>query len=190
MQNTLLSPRNRPDRSNLTLYVAFVLSLIFILPGSPFFIGSARAASFDGYLLAAKIKIPPNAPLAPGQKDCSRKAITRVLGLVNLARKSNGLRPLRRQRQLEWAARTHTIDIARSGSFSHDGWTGYINASGFRGSATGENIAVGFLTAESVMNAWLSSPGHRANILSAYSRYIGIGCIKSGSVWWTQDFGR
>ena len=56
--------------------------------------------------------------------------------------------------------------------------------------AAGENIAMGQPTAASVMNAWMNSPGHKANILSVNFTEIGVGVAKdaSGTIYWTQQF--
>ena len=57
--------------------------------------------------------------------------------------------------------------------------------------AWGENIAEGYQTPQDVMNAWLNSPGHKANIENASFRAIGVGAVQSssGAWYWTQDFG-
>lgn len=138
--------------------------------------------------LSPSKNVPPRTPFAPGQRACSKGTIREVLRLVNRAR--SGLPPLKLHRQLQWAARTHTIEMQASGEFSHDGWQDYIRNSGFRGAAVGENIAYGYSSPASVMQAWLGSPGHRANILNPSTRFIGIGCVNAGQPWWTQDFGR
>ncbi len=60
--------------------------------------------------------------------------------------------------------------------------------------ALGENIAAGQRSPQSVVRAWLNSPGHRANIEAASFRFSGIGAVhRGGSIYgwyWTQDFGR
>lgn len=54
----------------------------------------------------------------------------------------------------------------------------------------GENIARGQATAAAVMEAWMNSPGHRANILNCDFKTLGVGAhLGSGGPWWTQDFG-
>jgi uncharacterized protein YkwD len=53
--------------------------------------------------------------------------------------------------------------------------------------AAGENIAMGYTTPEAVMNGWMNSSGHRANILSANFTLIGVGYVASGN-YWTQVF--
>lgn len=133
--------------------------------------------------------VPPHTPLAPGQKACPAGYTSQVLNLVNQARSL--VTPLKSHKQLSWAARSHTIDMAERQNFSHDGWYDFIRRSGFRGSPAGENIALGYTSPQAVMNGWLGSSGHRANILNTRYRYIGIGCVidQYGRFWWTQNFG-
>lgn len=131
---------------------------------------------------------PPRTPMAKGQSNCSRKTVAEVIRLVNQARAAVNAPPLKNHRQLAWSARTHAIKMAEAGNFSHDGWIDYIRQSGFRGSSLAENIAWGYPTPSSVMNGWLNSPGHRANILNSRMRFIGVGCIQQGSTWWVQNF--
>jgi len=61
---------------------------------------------------------------------------------------------------------------------------------GLRYSAAGENIAMGQRTPQEVVNAWMSSPGHRSNILSPAYTQIGVGLAKksNGVCYWTQMF--
>ena len=59
---------------------------------------------------------------------------------------------------------------------------------------SGENIAMGYATAESVVAGWMDSRGHRRNILECGSVAIGVGAVDSGDpqrgIYWTQMFGR
>jgi uncharacterized protein YkwD len=61
---------------------------------------------------------------------------------------------------------------------------------GFRFSSAGENIAYGQRTAAEVMNTWMNSAGHKANILSQTYTTIGVGVAKTagGTLYWTQEF--
>jgi len=54
----------------------------------------------------------------------------------------------------------------------------------------GENIAFGYSTAAAVMQAWMNSPGHRANILNPNFKEIGVGVVANaqGYLYWTQEF--
>lgn len=119
-----------------------------------------------------------------------------VVRLVNIARASAGCAPLRIDGRLTAAARLHSEDMARQNYFSHtslDGRTPWdrIAAQGYP-AASGENIAAGHKTPAAVMEGWMNSAGHRANILSCASRAIGVGVGYGGhyGTYWTQDFGR
>jgi uncharacterized protein YkwD len=78
---------------------------------------------------------------------------------------------------------------------SHDGSNGSTpwdrsKAAGYD-NAIGENVAMGYRDAASVMDGWMNSPGHRANILNCSAKAIGVGLAKAsdGSPYWTQLFG-
>jgi uncharacterized protein YkwD len=122
-------------------------------------------------------------------------AAAEVVRLVNVARADAGCQPLRVDTRLTTAARLHSQDMADHDYFSHtslDGRTPWqrMEAQGYT-AASGENIAAGYSTPASVMNAWMNSSGHRANILNCSSKAIGVGIGKGGSygTYWTQDFG-
>jgi uncharacterized protein YkwD len=116
-----------------------------------------------------------------------------VLCLVNRERNRAGLRPLGRDRDLQRAAQRHNDRMVGSGCFSHQcsgeadlgtrlKSTGYLGG-GLRRWAYGENIAWGMDRRGSpaaVVGAWMGSPPHRANILSATFREAGVG-FASGS---------
>lgn len=109
-----------------------------------------------------------------------------VLGLVNGDRAGLGLRPLAADGRLQDAAEAHSRDMAQNGFFSHTGSGGTnagdrIAAAGYVADAWGENIAAGFPTAESVVGAWLDSPGHRAVIESAIFTDAGVGYVEAAA---------
>lgn len=64
-----------------------------------------------------------------------------------------------------------------------------IKEAGYNWSSAGENVAMGFPTAESVVLGWWNSPGHRANMLGSYA-HVGVGYAKSsnGRYYWTSVF--
>ena len=83
--------------------------------------------------------------------------------------------------------------------FSHTGSDGLsagqrITGAGYNWSSAAENIAAGYATAESVVQAWLNSPGHCQNIMNPMMTHIGFGyALPSGSdyaIYWTQKFAR
>jgi uncharacterized protein YkwD len=109
-----------------------------------------------------------------------------VLGLVNSDRAGLGLRPLAADGRLQDAADAHSSDMAQNGFFGHTGSGGTdagdrIAAAGYAPDAWGENIAAGFPTAESVVGAWLDSPGHRAVIESAIFTDAGVGYVEAAA---------
>jgi uncharacterized protein YkwD len=92
---------------------------------------------------------------------------------------------------LETAAINHSIDMNNNDYFDHtskDGLTpgDRITTTGYQWSTYGENIANGYSNEEAVIEAWLGSPGHCKNIMSASFKEMGVG--KSGA-YWTQVFG-
>lgn len=120
-----------------------------------------------------------------------------VLQLVNAERAAVGLSSLQFDIRLQSAAEAHSIDMATNNCFSHNSCDGTNWAtrvySYYPMAGIGENIAAGYTTAASVVNGWMNSPGHKANILDASYKSIGIGYYAlAGSTYgtyWTQDFG-
>lgn len=118
-----------------------------------------------------------------------------VLRLVNEERTKRGLNALKRASDLDALARAHSADMINRHFFDHnnpDGQSPFdrMRAAGISYRAAAENIASGQRSAEAVMNAWMNSSGHRANILNATYTEIGIGAVKSsgGTIYWTQEF--
>ncbi|GAA4351362.1 hypothetical protein GCM10023145_15470 [Angustibacter luteus] len=119
-----------------------------------------------------------------------------MLALVNTARSTAGCRPVTSDAALTRAAVGHSTDMATHDYFSHvsqDGRTfdQRIHAAGYSGGLLGENIAAGQRSPAAVMDSWMNSPGHRANILNCGFSKLGVGVARGGSygVYWTQDFG-
>ena len=129
-----------------------------------------------------------------------------VLDLVNQARADNHLPPFKRSSMLVEAARYHASDLATDNYFQHDSYDRVGSNLVFvcdtferilsyyfpDWRAMAENIAAGQSDPEWVMRSWMSSSGHRANILSTQTWEIGIGYASGGSYshYWVQDFGR
>ncbi|MGD1974283.1 MAG: CAP domain-containing protein [Desulfobacterales bacterium] len=122
-----------------------------------------------------------------------------VLDLVNAERADQGLHPLNADTNLATAARDHSEDMGLQDYFSHESLDGRtvadrITAAGYSYNTYGENIAAGQPTPERVVDAWMSSSGHRANILNPIYCDIGVGyAYLSNSTYrhyWTQNFGR
>ena len=115
-----------------------------------------------------------------------------VAGIVNRERAANGLSPLKYSDRLSEPALVRAKEI--QSSFSHTRPNGSkcftaITEAGITYRTAGENIAYGQRNPEEVMNAWMNSSGHRANILGANYEYIGIGVTyQNGTYYWSQFF--
>jgi uncharacterized protein YkwD len=136
---------------------------------------------------------PVIAPLSPSDNPYENIA-KEVVSLVNAARSQAGLNPLSdADDKLRGLAQTRVEEIKRA--FSHlrpDGRrydTAFEEAGIFR-MAWAENIAYGQSTPQAVMNAWMSSDNHRANILNPNMTHLNIGVAPDsmGRYYWTQDF--
>jgi uncharacterized protein YkwD len=134
----------------------------------------------------------PDAREAP---DAATGDAARIVELVNQERSKTGCSPVTANSKLNAAAQKYTDVMADSGVLSHTGPDGSqisdrVEREGYVWSAIGENIAQGQQSPEEVMNSWMNSSGHRANILNCSFREIGIGIHEGdGGPWWTQDFG-
>ncbi|MFR9805731.1 CAP domain-containing protein [Pseudonocardia sp. RS010] len=119
--------------------------------------------------------------------------VAEVVALTNRARAAAGCGALTIDPRITRAAQAHSDDMAIRGYFDHDSPDGRtfadrIAAAGHP-SPGAENIARGQRTAQSVVEAWLDSPGHRRNIEDCSLATVGVGLATDG-YYWTQDFGR
>lgn len=115
-----------------------------------------------------------------------------VVRLVNEIRKQNGLRELTYDWQLSRVARIKSEDMRDNKYFSHTSPTygspfQMMKSFGITYRSAGENIARGQATPQAVVNAWMNSSGHRANILNPSFTHIGVGYAQNGR-YWTQMF--
>jgi uncharacterized protein YkwD/stress response protein SCP2 len=132
-------------------------------------------------------------PLMPG--DLARTAVE-VTDLTNRERARAGLPPLATDALLTRAAQAHSTDMVVRAFYSHTGpdgsqpWDRAASAGSTR-RTIGENIACGQRSAAEVVEGWMNSPGHRANILKREFTHIGIGFAGGGKAgtYWTQLFG-
>lgn len=137
----------------------------------------------------------PNVPDVeqPGNNSTQDAFAVQVVNLVNEERTKAGLSPLTIHTQAESAAMVRAKEIERS--FSHtrpDGSNFYtaLASAGIRYQSAGENIAYGQMTPQEVMNSWMNSSGHRANILNANYTSIAVAHYQNGSGvhYWVQLF--
>ena len=115
-----------------------------------------------------------------------------VIRLVNSIRQQNGLKPLSANWELSRIARYKSQDMLDKGYFSHTSPTygspfQMMTAFGLSYRTAGENIAKGYASPQAVVNGWMNSSGHRANILNASYQQIGVGYVARGN-YWTQMF--
>ncbi|MET7985997.1 MULTISPECIES: CAP domain-containing protein [unclassified Streptomyces] len=144
----------------------------------------------------APSKTATKAPVAKAPVNVSAQAAaeTEVLKLVNDERSKVGCSPVAANSALTDLAQTFSEDMAARAFFDHtdpSGLTPWDRAAkaGIT-SLGGENIARGQADAAAVMDAWMNSPGHKANILNCDFKTLGVGVhFAEGGPWWTQDFG-
>ena len=115
-----------------------------------------------------------------------------VINIVNEVRAQYGLNKLTANWQLSRVARYKSQDMHDNGYFSHTSPVygspfDMIKNFGISYRTAGENIARGQRTPQEVMNDWMNSSGHRANILNASFTQIGVGYVSDGN-YWTQMF--
>ena len=111
-----------------------------------------------------------------------------VVRQVNAERGKRGLQALRVGAELSRAARVRASEITRKFSHTRPDGSAWRTVSS---AAYGENIAMGQRTADKVMAAWMTSSGHRANILRASYGSIGVCAVVSeGVTYWVQLFGK
>ena len=128
--------------------------------------------------------------------------INRVLELTNEHRANNGLNPLTLNQELNASAYGHSKDMAQQDFFSHTGADGSSFSQrnqevGYVSNTGAENIAAGDTTPESVVQSWIDSPGHNANMLNPDMTELGVGYfylendpgVEDLNHYWTQVFG-
>ncbi|WP_066187836.1 CAP domain-containing protein [Gracilibacillus timonensis] len=118
-----------------------------------------------------------------------------VVDLTNQERENQGLAPLEVDTELSKVAKAKSEDMANNGYFSHNSPTygspfDMMKQFGIDYQTAGENIAKGQRSPEEVVNAWMNSEGHRANILNGDFTHIGVGYVENGNVWTQQFIGK
>ena len=116
----------------------------------------------------------------------------KVVELTNAEREKQGLAPLELDVELSKVAKDKSKDMQQNNYFSHNSPThgspfDMMKKYGIQYNAAGENIAQGQQSPEEVVNAWMNSEGHRANIMNENFTHIGVGHVEEGN-YWTQMF--
>lgn len=136
--------------------------------------------------------VEPEQPSTPDTVDSVSAYEQEVVRLVNVERARYGLSALCIRADLCGYARVKSQDMHDSGYFSHTSPNygspfDMMKSFGVTYSHAGENIAMGYSTPAAVVEAWMNSEGHRANILSASYTELGVGYVADGG-YWTQWF--
>ena len=138
--------------------------------------------------------VPDSSASAPADTETAGMSAyeLEVVRLVNVERAKYGLSALSADGELSRIARYKSQDMRDKGYFSHESPTygspfQMLKSFGVSYRSAGENIAYGYATPEKVVNAWMNSEGHRANILNASYTRLGVGYVASGD-YWTQLF--
>ena len=135
---------------------------------------------------------PTEAPPTEAPASSLSEYEQEVVALTNRYRAQYGLQPLAANKRLSDIARMKSQDMHDKGYFDHTSPTygspfDMMKRFGVNYRSAGENIAMGYRTPEAVVEGWMNSPGHRANILRASFTEIGVGYVPSGN-YWTQMF--
>ncbi|MHB9858787.1 CAP domain-containing protein [Streptomyces sp. YIM S03343] len=143
---------------------------------------------------AAKKTSPAKKTTAPVTVSAEAAAEAEVLRLVNEQRAKVGCSAVAANSSLTTLAEKFSVAMDEQNFFDHtdpSGATPWDRASKLGiSNLGGENIARGQADAAAVMDAWMNSAGHRANILNCDFKTLGVGVhYGSGGPWWTQDFG-
>lgn len=155
-----------------------------ILPVFPIFPGEDQPV-FPVY--------PDGSQTPPEESTASSEYVKQVLDLVNEERAKAGIAPLTANASAEKAAAVRSQEIKSNFSHTRPNGSGFSTAlteAGVKFRSSGENIAYGQNTPQEVMQGWMNSAGHRANILNQDFTSIGIGHYEdaNGTDYWTQLF--
>jgi uncharacterized protein YkwD len=156
-------------------------------------VGAAKHA-VAAFVILSSLVFPPTS----GAAGAAASSPSALLAAVNDARAAHGLPPLRTDSTLRRAARSHSVQMLRTGSFTHGPFAQRMQSFHAQGPRLAENIAWGtgsYGSAQAIVQAWLSSPEHRANLLRPGFTRIGLGVADGtfqghpGAVVVTADFG-
>lgn len=148
---------------------------------------------------------PPRSPPSNCPPSAEENAMLAAVNHARASARACGSQQFAAAPALQWscalanAARQHSNDMARHGFIGHAGSNGLqagdrATAAGYSWRAIGENVAGGYSDVEAVMQSWLESPGHCANIMNPDFADLGAAAVINPSstyrVYWTQVFGR
>lgn len=155
-------------------------------------VGTSEIINANPQIADPDLIYPGDVLMIPTTDEAVRAYEREVIRLVNAERTQRGLVPLTENWELSRVARWKSQDMKDARYFSHTSPTygtpfQMIRAFGLSYRSAGENIAMGYATPAAVVEGWMNSAGHRANILNASYTQIGVGYVASGH-YWTQMF--
>ena len=183
----------------LSLSVSAASPTYTVVPGDTFWKIAVKYQVGCSEIIAANPQVKNPDLIYPGQvlnipttDDAVRQYETEVIRLVNEIRVQYGLSKLTENWELSRVARYKSQDMHDLKYFSHTSPTygspfEMMKAFGLSYRTAGENIAYGYRTPQAVVDGWMNSSGHRANILNASFKQIGVGYVADGH-YWTQQF--
>jgi uncharacterized protein YkwD len=168
--------------------------------------GSKLLLAAAGILVVADCTIPmagtaasSTASTAASGRSASGATESRIFALINAQRQHHGLRPLVYNAQLDRMAKIQADNMARFQKMAHTLPDASLPTLGDRARYVGypygriaENVALGYPSAETVVEGWMNSSGHRRNILDGEVLETGIALARSsaGGLYYCQVFGR
>lgn len=150
-----------------------------------------RVAALCATLLLALLGACSDAgPVAPAQPPAADAQLVELAALVNQHRQSVGCGPLALHRETVVVSQGHSDDMVNRRFFAHvnpDGESPFdrLHGAGIDYRRAGENLAIGYPTAQAVFDGWLNSPGHRANLEKCSYTHHGLGLSENR---WTHMF--
>lgn len=181
--------------------VSFAEQIYTVQPGDSLWKIAVRYQVGITEIIQANPQFKNPSLIYPGQKvnipdlGAVKRIESLVIQLTNQERAKNGLKPFTQNWELSRISRIKAMDMRDHHYFSHtsptykDPFT-MIRNFGISYQAAAENIAAGQKTPQEVVQSWMNSPGHRANILNAGYTQIGVGYANGGSYgyYWVQQF--
>ena len=151
----------------------------------------ALAAMMMVFVMFASLPVQAatTAKSASASVSAQETEIDKVLTLVNNQRKAAGLAPLKWSEQLSADASVRAVECATSYSHTRPDGSDWWTVDSER--MYGENLAANYATAQAVVDAWMASPAHKANIMNGGYATIGLATYTtpSGDVYWAEEFG-
>ncbi len=149
---------------------------------TPYALGRKALSTYSAILIAIKVVVSILFIFYPNLAYLSDVTPDKLISLTNQARQAQGLNTLVVNSKLTSAAQSKAQDMLKNNYFAHISPAGitpwkWIRDSGYSYIYAGENLAMDFVTAQAVHNAWIASSSHQANILSPNFKEIGLAVV-------------